>query len=121
VLPHRYPFRFVGDSPPGGTVTVSVSASSPWLQRSSTLGLALAIEIMAQASHVLLDGGPTVYLAGIENAEIFSEIEAGDRLDARAQAVAGFGGMTKVAAFLARGRVEVAKATLILVNGAGKG
>jgi len=121
VLPHRYPFRFVEEVAPGGPVTVAVSHVSPWLQRAPSLGLALAIEIMAQAAHVLLEGGPTVYLAGVENAELFSEIEPGDRLQAHASALAGFGGMTKVATSLARQDDPVAQATLILVNGAANG
>ncbi len=119
MLPHQYPFRFVEESPPGGPVTVSVSHGSPWLQRFPSLGLALAIEMMAQAAHVLLSGGPTVYLAGVENAELFSEIEPGDRLQAEASVLAGFGGMTKVATSLARQETRVAQATLILVNAAG--
>jgi len=85
------------------------------------MGLALAIEIMAQAAHVLLSGGPTVYLAGVENAELFSEIEPGDRLQAQASALAGFGGMTKVETSLVRQDLRVAQATLILVNGSTNG
>ncbi len=117
MLPHRYPFRFV-DEGRGGSVSVSLTFGSPWLQRGEPLPLGLAVEILAQASHVLLGGGESVYLAGIEGARLLAPCQVGDRLEAQAKREGAFAGMFRVSAALERDGVRVAEATLILVNSA---
>ena len=118
VLPHRYPFRFVDEGRGGSSVSVFLTSDSPWLQRGEPLSLGLAVEIMAQASHVLLGGGENVYLAGVESARLLASCEAGDRLEAQAKREGAFAGMFRVSAALERDGVRVAEATLILVNSA---
>jgi 3-hydroxymyristoyl/3-hydroxydecanoyl-(acyl carrier protein) dehydratase len=81
------------------------------------LSLALAVEILAQASHVLLSaGGEGVFLAGIEDASLTREIRAGDRLAARAEVEGTFGPLTKVRATLEDGDGVVAEAGLLLAS-----
>ena len=120
MLPHRYPFRLV-DTGPDGSVVVALSLGSPRLQAGAPLPLGLAIEILAQASHVLLGGGDQVFLGGVEGARLLAPCNAGDRLQARAEPAGAFGGMFRVAAALERDGQRVAEATLILVNSGSSG
>jgi 3-hydroxymyristoyl/3-hydroxydecanoyl-(acyl carrier protein) dehydratase len=117
MLPHQYPFRFVEDRASAEGVWVLLGAGSPWMRSSPALGLSLAIEILAQGAHVLLDGGDAVYLAGVEAAELRAPLDAGDRLRVEARRAGSFGSMTRVEAELRREETAVAKATLILVRG----
>lgn len=118
MLPHRYPFRFVRE---GGVVgdrlRVEISQGSPWLAHAPALGLALTLEILAQGSHVLLGAGEAVLLAGIEGAAMLSPVVAGDRLTLWARPAGAFGPVARVEAVLRRHEAEVARATLLLVQG----
>lgn len=114
MLPHKYPFQLVESR--AGSVAVALTSGSPWLRIEPVLPLSLAVEIMAQASHVLLGGSPGVYLAGIEAARILAPIAVGDRLSAAAELTGRFGQMIRVSAHLDRDGQVVAQATLILVG-----
>ncbi|MEO8503202.1 MAG: hypothetical protein ABI609_04815 [Acidobacteriota bacterium] len=115
MLPHKYPFKFVDGGGPSG-VTVLLSASSPWFRGEPSLPLTLAIEILAQASHVLLGGGDAVLLAGVEGAELLRPIQVGDDLLATAELAGRFGTMLRVNARLQCQGEVAAKAILILVG-----
>jgi 3-hydroxymyristoyl/3-hydroxydecanoyl-(acyl carrier protein) dehydratase len=114
VLPHKYPFQFVESR--AGAAEIALTTGSPWFRDGGALPLSLAIEIMAQASHVLLGGAAGVFLAGVEEARILAQLGAGDRLVPSADLTGRFGQMIRVAARLHRDGQLVAQATLILVG-----
>src|SRR5512135_671755 len=69
-LPQRYPFRLV-EQVRGERVVALLTVDGHWLRDAPALPPALALEMMAQAAHLLLaeDAGAAVFLAGIDGAE----------------------------------------------------
>ncbi len=117
-LPQTYPFRLV-ERRSDERVVAQLTVDAHWLRGADRLPAALALEMMAQAAHLLLAGsgsGP-IFLAGIDQAELRAPLGAGDRLLASARVVGSFGPLTKVAARLERDGETVAEASYLLAGG----
>jgi len=117
-LPQRYPFRLV-EHARGERVVALLTVDGHWLRDTPALPPTLALEMMAQAAHLLLaaDGGAPVFLAGIDGAELRAPLRAGDRLLATARRTGSFGPLTKVEASLERDGETVALANYLLAGG----
>ena len=129
-LPHAFPFRFVETGRNGESARALISVGDA-LRRGSTQGHPpiLLLEILAQAALVPAgpqpegEGeGPAVnYLAAINDARFAPElatapVQPGDVLEARVEAVGGFGRTLKVHGELEREGQVLVEATLILVT-----
>ena len=54
MLPHRYPFRFLSKRPGNGEIRVLMSGGGALIRDATTALSALPLEIMAQASALIL-------------------------------------------------------------------
>lgn len=124
-LPHGFPFRLV-DRRAGERARVLLSANDFWSRGSEARGLALWVEAMAQAAALLLqqpgeEPGGELSLAGIEGARLERLPRPGDEVTIEVCLEARFGKVTRVAARIADGRGDVARATLLLARGGSAG
>ena len=121
-LPHAYPFRFVEPTGADRAPTFAPSAGDalPWRGHPrAPYPLSLAIEAMAQAALTAVpaeEPAGRVFLAGIENARLLTEIHPGDRLEATADLLSRYGPAIKVSCRLTREGTKVAEATLLLAR-----
>jgi 3-hydroxymyristoyl/3-hydroxydecanoyl-(acyl carrier protein) dehydratase len=127
VLPHRFPFRLV-DRREGAHVVAALTlgASGPrGAAGAPSHPLSLAVEILAQASLLLLgsggggeaaDGEPPGVLAGVEEASLAGMLAPGDRLEAHATLERRLGNAARVRAVLRRDGAPVASAVLLLAE-----
>ena len=117
MLPHAYPFR-LAERLDGNSVTVCLSAGSPW-SRGGALAEPMLIEAMAQAAMLLMarpEERSGAVLAGIDGAEFLLPVAPGDTLRATAKLLGRLGGVVKLAAALERGDQVVAHANLLLAT-----
>ena len=107
-----------------GEVTVQISSSSPWLgSQVGTLPVFLTVEVLAQASALILgegsvSGDSVGYLAGISGFASSEPLTAGHRYVVTASLAGSFGSLLKVEALIrsqesAEG-THVAQANLLL-------
>ncbi|MCP4655992.1 MAG: hypothetical protein GY856_11310 [bacterium] len=129
MIPHRYPFRLIDVVKPDPTVpgraapgraTLRLTANGA-IARETVFPAVLAIEILAQASMVVLGrgGGGLGYLAGADDVELGPALRErplapGDTLEATVSQTAAFGSILKVRGQLDRDGRTVATANLML-------
>ena len=85
--PHRFPFELV-DRAADGVAAAAVTAGSWWLRGDTPLTLPWVVEATAQAAARLLapstPESARLSLAGIDEASLVRPVEAGERLELRA-------------------------------------
>jgi len=129
MIPHRYPFRLIDVDTPGraapgraapGRATFRLTADGA-MARGAAFPAVLAIEILAQASMVVLGhGGEGLgYLAGADDVEFHPALRErpfapGDTLAATVSRTAAFGSILKVRGQLDRNSQTVVTANLML-------
>ncbi len=126
MIPHRYPFRLIDvvkpdpTGPGPGRAALRLTANGA-IARQTAFPAVLAIEILAQASMVVLGrgGGGLGYLAGADDVEFGPTLRErplvpGDTLEATVAQTAAFGSILKVHGQLDRDGQTVATANLML-------
>lgn len=126
MIPHRFPFRFVDDaaSVPDG-VAIRCSGGD-WAGRGLDIPAFLGLEMLAQASILLLRdaGAPSgtlpetfrdVRLGGVQAASFLGAFRPGDLLVARTRVAGRFGKTLKVTGTLERDGSALLEADLLLV------
>ena len=120
MLPHAFPFRLADRREHGGVVA-SLSLDGAQLAGSLRPPPFFAVEILAQAAHLLLaPAGGLYYLAGIREARLLAPLASGDRLVARAEVSGRFGAILRVTGRLERDGEPVATADLWLAPAGGE-
>lgn len=126
MIPHAFPFRFVGGRRPAGEGLEVRTSAGDWWSRGEPLLPFLGVEILAQASILLMDRGepsapsdaedPGLRLGGLQDVRFAEPIRPGELLVARADATGRFGRGVKVRATLARDGAVVCEASLLLIR-----
>lgn len=121
MIPHRFPFRFFETPESQGEGVLIRVTGGGWWSRGGPIPSFLALEMVAQASIVVLSeelpatpAGDRVLLAGVQGASFHDPLRPGDTLRARVTLDARFGRILKVTGSLEREEIPVFEGSLLL-------
>lgn len=121
MIPQRFPFRLLATTESKGESSLIRITGDGWWSRGGAVPSFLAVEMVAQASIVLLASelpggfeGRSVLLAGVREARFHEPLRPGDTLRARSTIESRFGRILKVAGSLERDGAPVFEGSLLL-------